>query len=206
MPGKRPYRRKTVFIKKRFQADFSIKFLAIIVIESVLAAGLFYYLSRGTLTAGYSGAVLTIARTRDFFLPTLLLSDLVILAVTALGGMALLVFVSHRLAGPLYRFEKSLGEIAGGDLTHRFSLRENDEMKEMGERLNDFSSKMDDAVFAVQDAVAGLEKDADRLSTLLSAGHSDRHALAEAVGDISAKVERLKASSGRFKTTRGSGI
>ena len=107
------YKRRNIFIKKRFQTGFAVKFLLLIVIEALLAVGLFIYFSRGTVITGYSGSELVVARTGEYFLPNLLLINLVVIGVTAVGGFFVLVFISHKIAGPLYRFEKSLEEVAG---------------------------------------------------------------------------------------------
>src|SRR3972149_1865130 len=125
------FRRRNYFIKKNFQVNFTVKFLIIILIEAFLAAGLFLYMSKGPLTTGYLGSELRIARTYDFFLPMLLLSNLIIVGVSAVIGIGVLIFLSHRLAGPLYRFENILDAIKKGDLTQRFKLRENDQFEEL---------------------------------------------------------------------------
>lgn len=39
------------------------------------------------------------------------------------------IFVSHRIAGPMYRFEKSAEAIRKGDLSVNFHVRKSDEMK-----------------------------------------------------------------------------
>lgn len=46
-------------------------------------------------------------------------------------------FISHKIAGPLYRFEKDVRGLAkDGDLTRIFRLRKRDEMQELAEALN----------------------------------------------------------------------
>ena len=63
MTHKAAYNRKNYFIKKKFQTGFFVKFFAIIVVEAAAALGLFLYMSKGTLTTGYSGYELKVART-----------------------------------------------------------------------------------------------------------------------------------------------
>ena len=43
------------------------------------------------------------------------------LEIRRAGGLMLLIslYVSHRFAGPIYRFEKSCQSLASGDLTHK---------------------------------------------------------------------------------------
>lgn len=46
------------------------------------------------------------------------------------------IFVSHKFAGPVYRFKRVLEELANGDLTARAFLREKDELNDLRESLN----------------------------------------------------------------------
>src|SRR3989337_3894286 len=93
-------KRKKLYIKKEFQPDLSIKFLILIAMESVLAIGLFIYLSRGTFITGYSGDELVIARTGAYFLPTVLLANLALIGFTAFAGFIIMVAYSHKIEGP----------------------------------------------------------------------------------------------------------
>ena len=46
------------------------------------------------------------------------------------------LFISHRFAGPVFRFEKSAQIVAKGDLTHRVCLRTGDELMELQDEFN----------------------------------------------------------------------
>lgn len=46
------------------------------------------------------------------------------------------IFLSHKFAGPVYRFENSAEEIGRGRLRHRISLRRSDELTDLQEKLN----------------------------------------------------------------------
>ena len=48
--------------------------------------------------------------------------------------------VSHRMAGPIYKFEKSAAVLGGGDLTHRIFLRNGDQLLELQEALKRYDS------------------------------------------------------------------
>jgi methyl-accepting chemotaxis protein len=45
------------------------------------------------------------------------------------------IFISHKVAGPMYRIEKSADAIRGGDLSASFRIRRSDEMKEIASAL-----------------------------------------------------------------------
>jgi len=46
------------------------------------------------------------------------------------------IFVTHKIAGPLYRLKKSLDEIAAGNLNVKIKLRKKDELKDLAEHIN----------------------------------------------------------------------
>lgn len=194
------FKRKNIFIKKGFQTNFSLKFLVLIVIESFMVSGLFSYLLRGTVITGYTGSELVIARTGEYFMPKLLLANLAVIVITASAGFLILLLVSHKIAGPLYRFEKSLEETGKGDLTHRFSLRSDDQMGVLAQRLNDFNATMDSTLAKMQEDIVGLE------STLVELKDSTGKDSAEHLMDEALhKARELKSSAGFFKTSRSKG-
>ncbi|MBI5599454.1 MAG: methyl-accepting chemotaxis protein [Deltaproteobacteria bacterium] len=193
-------KRKKVFIKKRFQADFSVKFLILIVIESLLGIGLFSYLSRDTMITGWSGSELVMLRTGDYFLPTLFLANLAIIGVTAVSGFIFLLYASHKIAGPLYRFEKSLEDIGAGDLTLRLNLRSRDQLTELAGKVNEFTSRMDNAVSSIQSDEEELERLLLEIHSALSSG--DRGRLDSLAVETTEKLARLKKSAGYFTTSR----
>lgn len=202
MNAKAQTKRKNIFIKKKFQTDFSIKFLILIVIESLMAIGLFIYLSRGTIITGYSGSEVIIANTSEYFLPTLLLTNLVVIGVTAAAGFIVLLLVSHKIAGPLYRFERSLEEIGNGDLTYRFTLRSNDQMGVLAEKINEFNAKMENAVSHIKLDAGELNDLLSELQILLSSGEQDKGRIADTLKRAIVRLDDIKKSANYFKISK----
>jgi methyl-accepting chemotaxis protein len=194
-------RRKNVFIKKRFQTGFAIKFLLVIVAEAVMAIALFAYLSRGTVITGYTGSEIVVEPTGAYFMPALLLANLLIICVTAAGGFLVLVILSHRIAGPLYRFEKTLDEIAGGDLTYRFNLRSKDELGLIAEKLNEFASLMDGSLGRIQGEIEGLERLLAAMQTSDAAGLANGERLKAGIAEARGRLAELKKAAGYFRTS-----
>jgi methyl-accepting chemotaxis protein len=82
------------------------------------------------------------------------------------------LYVSHRFAGPIYRFEKSCQSLSSGDLTHRVSLRTGDELMELQEEFNGMAAS---------------------LQSLLQKDRNLAHRLSERVEEI---AKRLPAEAG----------
>lgn len=192
-------KRRNVFIKKEFQTNFAFRFLVLIVIESVLAVGLFLYLSKGTVITGFYGSELVIERTGEYFLPWLLLANLVVIGLTAAAGFAVMLFSSHKIAGPLYRFEKSLETVSKGDLTYRFNLREGDQISELAESLNEFNSMMDSAVSGIKGGLGRLKALEAELKAAASAGDIKR--VEKLLDEASGIISGLDRSVEYFRTS-----
>ena len=136
MDRKQPYRRRNYFIKKHFQTKFALRFAVLILVEAALIAALFFLIARGTATTGYYGTQLRIEDTARFFSMTFLLIAAIAGAVVGVAAMIVFIYYSHRIAGPLYRFQKSLSELTLGDLTGRVHLRRRDQLGDLGETIN----------------------------------------------------------------------
>ena len=78
------------------------------------------------------------------------------------------VVVSHRMAGPVFKFEKSCAVVAEGDLTHRVYLRKGDQLMDLQDQFNNMAAAMHEAAkayekFRTAAAAGGLKDKADAL-------------------------------------------
>ena len=78
------------------------------------------------------------------------------------------VVVSHRMAGPVFKFEKSCSVISEGDLTHRVYLRKGDQLMDLQDQFNNMAESVHGMVgeyekFRAAAAAAGLKDKSDAL-------------------------------------------
>jgi HAMP domain-containing protein len=64
----------------------------------------------------------------------------------------LTVFYSHRLAGPIYRFERLCHDVIEGDYTGEITLRRGDEMQNLASLLNEVTARTNERLRALRDA------------------------------------------------------
>ncbi|MEK6532140.1 MAG: methyl-accepting chemotaxis protein [Deltaproteobacteria bacterium] len=200
MKNKGNVKRGRFYIKKDFQRDFVIKFLLLIVVESLLAIALFLYLSKGTITTGYYGSELVVEKTGRFFMPTILLINLGAIAATAVLGSVLLIILSHRIAGPLYRFEKTFEEVGKGDTTVRFNLRSGDQLSSVAEKINEFNTILESRVTGIQRETNGLTDSLNELSEQVLRDDPDMDIVKKLAEDAQCRVGNLKREVDYFKT------
>ena len=81
--------------------------------------------------------------------------------------------VSHRMAGPVFKFEKSCATVGEGDLTHRVYLRKGDQLTDLQDQFNNMTGAVNEVVkeyekFRVEAAAAGMADKAEALSKKVS--------------------------------------
>jgi nitrate/nitrite-specific signal transduction histidine kinase len=70
----------------------------------------------------------------------------------------LTVFFSHKVAGPVYRFEKVCHNMIAGDYTDQIHLRKGDEMQNLSLLLNEVLLKTRERLSAVNNSQSDVEK------------------------------------------------
>ena len=137
MSGKSGTRRRKYLVKKGFQFRFILKFCAVVLGGVVVSTCLLFIFSQDTLTSSFNNSRLVIRSTGLVILPAVIYTNLIVLGLISAATIFVTLVVSHKIAGPLFRFEKELWEIGEGTLTRKISFRKDDQMIEMAEGLND---------------------------------------------------------------------
>lgn len=179
-------RRRNYYIKKEFQRNFIFKFSALVALGALISGAVIYYMSKSTVTTTFVNSRLAIKSTADFILPAVLLSSAVVFILIGLATVAVTLFTSHKIAGPLYRLEKDLGELIAGNLGITFSLRKSDEIKPIAVTLNILTQTLKTHVTLIKKAV-------DELEAKLNASCKD------IPPEAKAKLENLKKEIAKFK-------
>jgi methyl-accepting chemotaxis protein len=133
-PQTRRFQRKTFLIKRRLQLKYAALVFAGVLFTAVIVGG------------DISWTMLRFIEREN---PSLITNAMDVMRFTLvkmslfMGIMSIVsLFVSHRLAGPVYRFEKSARAIASGDLTHRVCLRTGDELMELQDEINSMTASL----------------------------------------------------------------
>ena len=93
-----------------------------------------------------------------------LISKLLFLLILIAWGS---IYLSHKIAGPLYRFYATLGTINNGDLRTRVHLRHSDEAKFVGVRFNQTVENLDFLFSRIKNIIRENESDHGRMTARL---------------------------------------
>jgi methyl-accepting chemotaxis protein len=90
-------------------------------------------------------------------------------------GIVLLVsaVISHQMAGPIFKFEKSCSTVAEGDLSHRVYLRRGDQLTDLQDQFNNMTGAVNEVVkeyekFRLEAAGGGMKDKAEALARRVS--------------------------------------
>ncbi len=152
--------RKTYFIKKDFQVGFIIKFCLLLLLGVVISTCLLVLFSQDTLTSSFHQSRLVVKTTGIAILPVVMYTNLITLGLITLATIFVTLYISHKIAGPIFRFEKELGNIGNGDLTSKINLRENDQITDMADSINTMVSSLHEKIQDIKIDVDDLKDSA----------------------------------------------
>jgi methyl-accepting chemotaxis protein len=155
------YQRTNYFINKEFQGRYIFNYFLLASLGSLLFIAVFSFFSSNTLSIVYDNYYLQIGVTPELLFKKLLSTQW--LFVVFGGGLVVIVtlVLTHRVAGPFYRFEKTLDEMMDGDLSRKIILRGKDEGKDLAQKINAFNYVLGDKLSIIENfnskiAVSGL--------------------------------------------------
>ena len=154
------HKRRQYYINKKFQSGFILKFILLLVIGGGLSVDLTVLTSKGTLTSTYEGSRLVIQETSLAILPSVVWTNIITTLLIGVVAIIVMIFVSHKIAGPMYRFESDLKIIAEGDLKKRIHLRQGDQFAEMAGNLNEMVASLNVKISEIHDELGQLQEKA----------------------------------------------
>lgn len=179
MKEERPYRRHIFIIKRTLQ----FKFVAIVCLAMILTAIAvgwdIYYTTMAMVSEQASPAVARMVANINHIIFAKLLIMIIIIGIVS-------IFLSHRVAGPVYRFEKSAEVLATGDLTYRVFLRKGDELFDLRDALNRMIEQLQAKLIGDRKHIRQITSRLETLSNQLQ-----DTSLKEKVKTISSEVENL---------------
>ena len=130
---------KNYFIKQEYQGRFAFIIFIAAILCCVLVLALLSYLSADSMTISYTNNDLQLGRTPWMLFKSAAAANWIFLVIGGTFMVLAAIVVTHRIAGPLFRVERTLANMARGDLTETIHLREKDGGQELAEKINEFN-------------------------------------------------------------------
>jgi sensor histidine kinase YesM len=142
------YRRSIFLINKKFQLRFSFYvcswLIALSFVYPLIIFNLFNYLMRYLALDPLGPTIANLEKTREDLLWLLAIMELIFLSLTFLIS----IFMSHKIAGPLYKLKKTFQEAKAGKLNLKLSFRKRDYFQDLVQPYNEMME-------SIQQKIAG---------------------------------------------------
>lgn len=199
MQEQRTWKRRNYFVKQDFQGRFVLRFFLTILLSAVVFTVILSIFSAHTITITYRDSFLRIEKTPKALFYEIIRAHGLYIFLIGVGISTLSLFLSHRIAGPLYRFEKSIEEINRGNLSFRIKLRKKDEAKELAEAMNRMIETLSSYLSDIKAITDDIEKN---LLETKKAVEEQKGGAGESINRTIQALEELKKALSYFKTDR----
>ena len=159
MTDTKNYRRKNYFIKKRFQGRYMFNFYLLLTLLLLVFIILLSYNTAQHLTITYENYDLQVASTPVVLFKHFLTASWIIMIPLGLLLAWVVMRHTHRIAGPLYKFEIVLEQMSRGVLDPNVRLRKNDDGQEVVTRLREVNHFLSAKVIEMRDLTDRLQDD-----------------------------------------------
>jgi methyl-accepting chemotaxis protein len=133
------YKRRNYFVNKEFQGRYIFNYFILAAIGSMLFIGLFSLFSYNTLSITYENYHLQLGVTPGILFRKILGTQWVFIVLGGLVVVFVTMLLTHRVAGPFFRFEKTLDAMLAKHLSDKIFLRKKDQGKDLAEKINTFN-------------------------------------------------------------------
>ena len=133
------YKRRTFFIKKDFQGK--------------LLLGSFLFVTGGGLLF-------------NVLLKQLPAANWIMIIIGSIFLMVASLLLSHRIAGPMFRFESTLDNMKKGHLDITIHLRDKDEGKELAQKINEFNVQLSQSFRTISQNSKAIQILIDQITSL----------------------------------------
>ena len=153
--------RRIVLINPRFQLRMAAAFLAVqLVLTGLFAGGLYLFLD-SELSATLASAHTHAQSLERMLLPIVLVLSGFSLAFSTVLVTLFVVFLTHKVAGPIYRIRAALESLAGRDLGAHTAIRPEDQLEEVAHSLRGAFATVAEDLRTLGDAAAEAKGSAE---------------------------------------------
>jgi len=150
--------RRNFFIKKDLQGKFIYHFFLLAFAGVIIFALIFSVLSADNLTITYHDQQLRIGRTPLILLKEILTAHWLFLVSAGLFIAVNTLLLTHRIAGPLYRLERSFAAMEARNFNQDIHLRPKDLGKDLVHRLNCINAMLSADLHNLRKLCEGIEQ------------------------------------------------
>jgi len=198
MSSKAP--RKIVFIDRQFQVGFIFKFLLLLIVGTVLIDVAAYFILDKRIEGTLYSAHLTLQSLRELLLPTIMVLSVIFVLLVGAAVLAMTLFVSHLIAGPLYAIRRYLDNIGEGRLDFVAQLRDRDQTTPLAASLSQSLTVLNERISGIQSLGEDIEVSSKKLAIQMEGPEPNLEVARSEAARLAELGSRLREEAGFFTT------
>ena len=183
---------RNFLVKHELQGKYIFTIFILVFAGCILFSALFTAVSQDSMTLSYANNSLQIGTT-----PAILFKQIIKtqwMFIVGGGGIIVLLslVMSHRFAGPIYRFEHTIKAMIKGDYSVRIHLRPKDDSHDLAELINTYNATLTADIKSLKESASVLRDHLNQISE-----STEQESIFEAFSvlhDIENKLRRFKVN------------
>jgi len=191
------FKRTQYLTAKRFQLKYVGLILLLMFSSAIICSYFVYYtamvLMGERLASVYpQGRLMSIINSVNFSMIMLLL--FMTPFVVMIG-----IFLSHKIAGPIYRIEKFLGDMTNGNFSSRIGLRKGDELVSMADKINILNDSLRSTIGSHKSSMGKIVAELTELKKLIDSKPANISVLEYNIVRLQNEIKELEAQLSKYK-------
>lgn len=159
-------RKRNYLINKDLQGKLVLQYLLLTLTGIIVLGLLFVATSSDHLTISYNNNAIEVGSTTQVLLAELIQNEGIFLLFGGMLIVLITIVLTHKIAGPLYRFEQTITAMCKRQLDQTIYLRKGDEGKELGTKINQLNQLLIDDIGKLKESSSKLDESAEKQEIL----------------------------------------
>ena len=191
-------KRRIYIINKKFQFKYLFIILSVMLISVMAVTFSTFYVVWNSVLNEFLSVPEVSSRLGEILFRT---SRLILVPVFLLAAIFTFagVFLSHKIAGPIYRVERVAEEIGKGNLGIKVKFRKGDDLHHLADSLNKMLANMKGMIVSEKETTQELLEICERLNDDIEKKNNLEEDVKETIIKINNIAKKLKDSTDRYK-------
>ncbi len=195
--SKPKFKRTRYLVSTKFQLRYVGIILLLMLVTALICSYIIYYtvmvLMGEKLSNVYpQGRLIAIINTVNL---KILFSLLLITPIVTVIG----IYLSHKIAGPIYRIEKFLDDMALGNLVSRIVLRKGDELMSVADKINILNGSLRTTIGSQKFGMIKIVSELSGLKNMIDSKSADISLLDKNIENLQGEIRDLEAQLTKYK-------
>ncbi|MBU0604962.1 MAG: methyl-accepting chemotaxis protein [Candidatus Omnitrophica bacterium] len=195
--SKPKFKRTKYLVSTKFQLRYVGIILLLMLVTALICSYIIYYTVMVVMGEKLSNvypqgrliAIINIVNLKILF------SLLLITPIVAAVG----IYLSHKIAGPIYRIEKFLDDMVLGNLGSRIVLRKGDELMSVADKINILNDSLRAIMGGQKSGMNKIVAELDELKAMINSNSGDTAPLDMKVESLQGEIRDLDAQLAKYK-------